>query len=144
MKKIVFFGFFICHVFSLVAQEIDTISIICQNFAPVDKQYHKRMHSFSIKQGTIYLEKCHNMDTTIIRNEERINSGNYYCKFFDGKHRIIEEGRWCSEYFNGAYISYYKNGNIKKKGSYQLGNCVGEWTYYKRNGCVKKIVQYPF
>lgn len=70
------------------------------------------------------------------------NIGSSYFIFKDKKNRIIEQGYWLGEFFNGLYISYYKNGKVKSKGKFAGEEKTGEWLYYDEKGNLQKKETY--
>lgn len=65
-----------------------------------------------------------------------------YCKLFDKRGRLFEEGIWNGEYFDGLYKSYHKNGILKSSGRYQTGKKVGIWSYYDDSGKLISSINY--
>jgi len=63
-----------------------------------------------------------------------VSEGKLYFKFYNKRMKLLFEGTWLLEYFEGPYKSYYRNGNIKLEGIYDLGWRVGEWKRYSRKG----------
>jgi hypothetical protein len=68
-----------------------------------------------------------------------------YFIFITPSGRRVGESRWSSEKFYGRYIEYYQSGKVKAEGSYDqylYRTKTGKWTYYRKDGSVKKIKLY--
>lgn len=64
-------------------------------------------------------------------------------KFINPQYKIVTKiFTYYVEGLDGGYKEFYTNGNIKIEGIYHGGTKIGKWTYYKKNGKVKKIIQY--
>jgi antitoxin component YwqK of YwqJK toxin-antitoxin module len=70
-----------------------------------------------------------------------------YCKFYNNDSVVVIEGTWFPEFYIGPYKEYYDSGKIKMKGEYSVkegeyGEKKGNWIYYKKNGKIKKTINY--
>lgn len=66
-----------------------------------------------------------------------------YCRIYNEKQILIEEGVWHPEFFSGYYRKYYSNGKLKEEGRFTpMGMKIGIWKYYKRNGKLRKRADY--
>jgi antitoxin component YwqK of YwqJK toxin-antitoxin module len=73
-----------------------------------------------------------------VHNKETGETIGYYD---DGK-TILDRGYLINGRIAGEWISYYSNGKIAEKGSYNNGNRTGVWEYYLDNGWLNKKVEY--
>tara|TARA_Y100000589_G_C26775982_1_gene475802 strand:+ start:68 stop:565 length:498 start_codon:yes stop_codon:yes gene_type:complete len=74
-------------------------------------------------------------------DSQNLCSGAYF-KFYDGK-KLIAEGNWDWESFNGIYKRYYKNGQLKAEGTYLTECKVGVWKFYNKQGKLIGSKTYP-
>jgi len=97
-------------------------------------------YTFILKKDTLTIgEKAPNrVGLSLIANQQLdsmgVSEGKLYFKFYNKRMKALYEGTWLLEYFEGPYKSYYKNGNLKLAGVYDLGWKVGEWKRYNRKG----------
>lgn len=54
--------------------------------------------------------------------------------YYSGTQLFKEEMTFREGILNGIYISYYKNGNIKRKGEYKDGKLNGSWQSWTSDG----------
>ena len=107
------------------------------------KYYYNRIEIDSIKYA-----KLHRVVTCICDSLYEEVAVGKYCKFYN-KDSIVEiEGIWFPEFFKGPYKEYYADGRIKITGEYatkesEYGTKRGKWVYYKKNGKIKKTINYP-
>jgi hypothetical protein len=107
---------------------------------------------FSFGQDTIVKKyspfRNYKVYSVSLTTEQRIN--NSFVKVIDlrGKTRFIGQV-WsdCGRQYNGDTKEYYKNGNTKAIRKYKIEGigCPrknGIWTYYKKNGKLKKTIVY--
>jgi antitoxin component YwqK of YwqJK toxin-antitoxin module len=57
---------------------------------------------------------------------------------------LVEEGYWNKYGFYGYYHSYYRNGKLKSEGLLREDLEVGMWVYYKTDGSVFRVINYPY
>ena len=50
---------------------------------------------------------------------------------------LIKDGK-----YEGAWVSYHDNGQLKSKVKYKDGKAVGEWVYYNKDGTIKSKKTY--
>ncbi|MBI4945934.1 MAG: hypothetical protein HY840_05990 [Bacteroidetes bacterium] len=120
----------------------DTLIVIFKKF--------KSVNSIKINSGLLILRN----DTVFLINSfandnEKLNEKaleklvNYpYCKIYDKKHRLIEEGIWTTECFSGKYKSYHNNAVKKSEGMYHCNIKIGNWKYYDKKGKLVKEESY--
>ena len=91
---------------------------------------------------SIGLSQEYNLDELVERD------GMYFEKYSDkplrgkvytmfGNKKVIM-GKLVNGKFNGKWIYWYENGQIKREGRYRNGLMNGEWTYYHENGQIRE------
>lgn len=110
----------------------DTLIVINSKFESV---YYKLIKSMVMKNDTIFLNRGSISERDLVAST-LLTKPYHYCRFYDTKKRIIEEGRWYLEYFDGYYWSYFKNGKIKSNGEYSDNIKVGEWILNNKKGII--------
>lgn len=117
----------------------DTIVVISPK-SNIIKQIRYKSWNLSLSKDTIFLGM--KGSKPFVSELYSFLSKSPYVKFYDRKGRLIEEGRWNTETFIGAYRSYYQNGKVKTEGSYINDIKIDKWTYYSKNGKIKKQKMY--
>jgi len=54
--------------------------------------------------------------------------------YYNNTKCLKEEMNYKKGILNGEHLSYYKNGNLKRKGSYNMGQMNGKWVVYDTGG----------
>lgn len=151
MKKIIVYLIpLLCFVFQLNAQnQIDTTIIYQNRFSSVREIKYKYLFLYIIGNKINLVEGKNNGSDKYSKNQcyskfHDKNGMDVYFKFYLRKdNRLIEEGFWDFYSFNGNYKSYFKNGKLKSEGVYFQGVEIGEWIYYKKDGSIFRVINYP-
>jgi len=134
----------------LFCQKSDTLRFVLKN----KKQFLNLIGSNKVINDTVYYVKYSiDIGNKVIglSDEEIFNYDSIYlaklsnlpfCIINDKKGNKMIECFWSGEYYDKEYKEYYKNGNLKISGQYG-SNKAGTWYYYRRNGKLKKIEEYP-
>ena len=118
-----------------LAQKQDTIVVI--NYIYKYLTDRKTILNMELRNNIVYLIK--NPNSKLETKAEDVIYKKPFCLIYDSKKHLMEKGIWFGEGFEGEYVSYYKNGQIRSKGVFDYNNKVGMWYYYDKKGKVKEV-----
>lgn len=128
--------------FSFFTLKADTLLIYNYKRASVFDTTFAKMATYKYKRDKICIVRSlfnrNYYDSTI----SKLLIKQPYCRVFDKRGHLIEEGVWNGEYFNGSYLSYHRNGIVKSSGVYATGRKIGIWNYYDNSGKLIKSINY--
>lgn len=151
MRKLLFYMIMMAtKPFYAQVANIDTIVFEYEKFKSIRQLNWQNQH-LSLKNETYFLKKmslsfCLTDSNNLMYSERVLFTENTHVVVVFRRNNFIykiEEGKWNKSGFAGHYCSYFKNGSIKSEGVLRQDLEVGKWVYYKKDGSVFKVINYP-
>lgn len=97
-----------------------------------------------LSENTLYCYKPFLTTKKVYRFDEALDlkipilTDKKYCLFFTRNGRLIAEGNWTLEVYDGSYKEYYRSGELKVKGYFASGSKENKWEYFDKSGKIMK------
>ena len=123
-------------------EKMDTLIFVISKFKTIESRPYK-IWDFRRKNDSIVFNGVAGEQISQSEFHKYTKANNSFIKFYDSRGRLIEEGYWDFENFNGAYKSYHRSGHLKSEGRYYNNIKVGKWKYYNKRGEFIREVCFP-
>lgn len=129
---------------------VDTAIVILKKHS--DYSHHNLAHNFFdayYLNDTLYYYNTRKIRKKAISLRKEYDSGRFdicrnksYFFFYTKEGRLIAEGFWNIEGFEGLSKEYHKNGQLKEEGAYNGDTKINQWSYYDESGKLIKTEKY--
>lgn len=129
---------------------VDTAIVILKKYS--DYSHHNLAHNFFdayYLNDTLFYYNNRKIRKKATSLKKEYDSGKFdicrnksYFLFYTKDGRLIAEGFWNIEGFDGLSKEYYKNRKLKEEGTYNGALKINKWSYYDESGKLVRTEKY--